>query len=374
MTQSIPVLAEASPAPELRVAAPSLAVAMSTAMVLVDYALGGKVTPTPGPQAVAEQLPPDLVEASHPVRAVMVHGTMLRDVVFPELPADHAGHREWPALRRWLRERDDAYVKRLIESGVESLLAYQQPPGTTPTAAEIGSSPASFAAYAVEVLAGWTVSAAESRVDELFDPAGVRATLIELLDAIWELWLERAWAEELPALRAAVDNAPTPPPGCGGAQWVSLVTGLRPDPPYARAADGASRLVVMPCPGLARSLSLFHADGSWYVLFSPAGERESAATSGERAGISVGRLGQLAPVMHALGDRTRLAVVLQLLEHGPRSMQQLTDALRVHQSTISRQVAALRKANLVELDDERRIVVNREAISRACRTLTEALD
>lgn len=375
VTQSIPVLAEASPAPQLRVAAPSLAVAMSTAMVLVDYALGGKVTPTPGPQTVAEQLPPDLIEASHPVRAVMVHGTMLRDVVFPDLPADHAGHREWPALRRWLHDRDDAYVKQLIERGVESLLAYEQPPGTTPTAAEIGASPEAFGAYAVEVLAGWSVPAAESRVGELFDPAGVRATLLELLDAIWEVWLERAWAEELPAMRAAADNAPSPPPGCGGAQWVSLVTGLRPDPPYARAADAASRLVVMPCPGLARSLSLFYgADDRCYVLFSPAPPERAGEATGERAGISVGRLGRLAPVMHALGDRTRLAVVLHLLEHGPRSMQQLTDALRVHQSTISRQVAALRKADLVELDDERRIVVNTNAIRQACRTLNEALD
>lgn len=367
------MLAEASPAPELAVEAPSLVVAMTTAMVLVDYALAGKVTPTPGPQAVAEQLPAELVGASHPVRAVMAHGTVLRDVVFSGLPADHAGHREWPALRRWLSDRDDAYVTRLIEGGVESVLAYQQPPGTTPTAAEIGASPEVFSGYAAEVLAAWGVRAPEARIGELLDPAGFRGTLLRLLDAIWDLWLEGAWAEELADLRAAAERAPTPPLGCGGAQWISLVTGLRPDPPYARAADEARRLIVMPCPGLARSLSLFYgAAGTRYVLFSPL--PRGGESPGERAGISVGRLAPLAPVMHALGDRTRLAVVLHLLEHGPRSMQQLTDALRVHQSTISRQIAALRKAHLVELDDERRIVVNRDAIRQACRTLTEALD
>lgn len=354
-------------------APPSLAVAMSTAMVLVDYALGGSVTPTPGPQSVAEQLPAELVEASHPVRAVLAHGTMLRDVVVPELPADHAGHREWSALRRWLRERDDAYIAELILAGIESVLAYEQPPGTTPTAAQIGASPEAFARHAAQVLAAWGVPAPEGRIEELRDPSGFRRTLLELLDAIEEIWLGDAWTEELSTMRAAAAAAPTPPRGCGGAQWVSLVTGLRPDPRYARLADAADRLVVMPCPGLGRSLSLFFSVDTWYVLYSPPAGGAGPPTA-ERPGISVGRLGRLAPVMHALGDRTRLAVVLHLLEHGPRSMQQLTDALRVHQSTISRQVAALRKADLVELDEERRIVVNREAINRACRTLAEALE
>jgi DNA-binding transcriptional ArsR family regulator len=111
-------------------------------------------------------------------------------------------------------------------------------------------------------------------------------------------------------------------------------------------------------------------DDDVWILYTPADQPDA----GERVGISVQRLGSLAPTLHALGDRTRLAIVLHLLERGHLTMQQLTDVLEVHQSTISRQVATLRKAGVVELDEQRRIVVRRDALRRTCHTLLEALE
>lgn len=372
MTHPMPVVAEATAAPRLRTAAPSLAAAISTTMAMVDYALVGEATPTPEPQAVAHELAPDLVEASHPLRAVLAHGTALRSYLLAHLPADHPGHADWPPLRRWLVERDDAQVRELLAHGVAAVLGYQQPPGTTPTAAEVGASPATLQQYAVPVLEAWRVPDAAGRVAELDDLAGVRATLRDLLDAVWHGWLGQAWQEQLPAMRAAADGAPPPPPGCPGTQWIALVTGLRPDPPYAAAAERAAEVTVMPCPGLGRSLSLFSVqdDDAW-VLFTPS----PAATAGQpRTGISVQRLGELAPALHALGDRTRLAIVLHLLEHGALSMPELANALQVHQSTISRQVAALRRAQLVAQDGQRRLSAGREALRRAAQTLLEAVE
>lgn len=55
-------------------------------------------------------------------------------------------------------------------------------------------------------------------------------------------------------------------------------------------------------------------------------------------------------------------------------MQQIADALDVHQSTISRQVSTLRRAGIVSVRDDRRVEVDREAIRRPCQTLLEALD
>jgi DNA-binding transcriptional ArsR family regulator len=88
----------------------------------------------------------------------------------------------------------------------------------------------------------------------------------------------------------------------------------------------------------------------------------------------VGRLAQLTPAMHALGDRTRLAIALHLLENGPLTMQQLADALEVHQSTISRQVTMLRRAEMVFLRDDRRVEVQRDTIRQTCQNLLTALD
>jgi DNA-binding transcriptional ArsR family regulator len=194
--------------------------------------------------------------------------------------------------------------------------------------------------------------------------------LLDLLDAIWDGWLERAWSESLPSMRAIVAATPAPPPGCSGVQWISLVTGLRPGDPYAAAADSATELVVLPTPGLGRSLSLF-ADQLTWVAFTP---QESPTSSPKRTGISVGRLAALAPVMRALGDRTRLALTLHLLEHGPMTMQQLADALEVHQSTVSRQVNALREAGVVRIQDDRRVAVVRGVVRQACQTLLAAVD
>jgi DNA-binding transcriptional ArsR family regulator len=134
----------------------------------------------------------------------------------------------------------------------------------------------------------------------------------------------------------------------------------------------------MPCPGLGRSLSLCEDGDRIVILYTPMPTDDHAANARSgRSGIALFRFAPLAPTMQALGDRTRLAIVLHLLEHGPLSMQQLIDALKVHQSTISRQVAALRRAGLVEQvedGDQRRIHVNRDPLREACRTLQEALE
>jgi DNA-binding transcriptional ArsR family regulator len=376
MAHPIPVLAEATAAPELRVAAPSLAATMPTAMAMVDYAINGDANPTPSPQVAAQQLAPDLVEASHPVRAALAHGTALRSWLLQKLPAEHPSHTDWPALRRWLADLDDGAVTALLAYGIAAVLGYRKPPGTTPTAADVGASAETMRHHAVPVLAAWRVPDPEQRVDELLDPATTRQALLALLDEVWQLWLSRDWHDQLPALRAAADAAPAPPPGCGGAQWITLVTGLRPDAEYAEQAERAARIILMPCPGLGRSLSLFTVTGddAW-VLYSPAaaaGPPQRSPQAPPRPGISAQRLGRLAPALHGLGDRTRLSIVLHLLDHGPLSMPELADALQVHQSTISRQVAALRRAGLVDQDPQRRVAANRQALQRTANTLLEA--
>jgi DNA-binding transcriptional ArsR family regulator len=349
---------------------------MPTAMLLVDYALAGKSMPTPELQTLSERLPADLVEESKPVRVAMAHGTVLRSVLMHQLPADHPAHSDWSALRRWMAKWPDDFVRGLINWGLDANLHYQKPRrNPEPTAADIAplaKPPKAMRRDATVVLRSWNVPNAAERAGELLDPRAFRSTLFDLLDAIWDGWLEKAWHDSLDAMRATVASTPQPPPGCGAAQWISLATGLRPDEQYLAAAESATELVVIPSPGLGRSLSLF-ADQTTWVLFTPHLTPPTTDTV-ERTGISVGRLAQLAPAMHALGDRTRLAITLHLLENGPLTAQQLADTLEVHQSTISRQLTALRRAGIVSSKDDRRISVDRDAIRKTCETLLTALD
>src|SRR5882757_584811 len=174
MTGPIPVLADARPAPVLRVGGPTLAATMPTAMVLVDYALAGKSMPTAELQALAERLPADLVEMSKPVRVAMAHGTVLRSVLMHQLPADHPGHVDWSALRRWMAAWPDDFVLGLIDWGLDSNLHYEMPRrDPEPTAAEIAplaSPPKTMRRDAAAVLHSWNVPNAAERAGELLDP------------------------------------------------------------------------------------------------------------------------------------------------------------------------------------------------------------
>jgi DNA-binding transcriptional ArsR family regulator len=368
MTERVPEFATAAPVPRLRVADPTLAAAVPTAMILVDYAFAGLTTPTQQPRAAAEALSTDVATTSRPLRAALAHGTALRSVLLTQLPAAHRGHHDWPALRRWLERLSDDRVLGLVEFGVRANLALGKP--GAPAAADVSVVQSSITALrrdTVAVLRGWKVPAPTKSAAQLMDAEFVRQTLIALLDAIWDVWLRDAWSAQLSALQGEAQRAPVPPAGCGGAQWISLVTGLRPDTQYAAVADTAAELVLVPCPGLGSSLSLVAESGRTWVLYSP-------QTAGRSGGIALSRLVRVAPTMQALGDRTRLAIALHLAEHGPQSMPQLAAAVDVHQSTISRQVATLREAGVVELDSARRIVVNRDAIRQACAALLKALD
>jgi DNA-binding transcriptional ArsR family regulator len=348
-------------------------------MLLVDYAINQNSLPDAEVTALAESLPADLVDASWPIRASMAHGAVLRAVLLHQLPADHPGHRDWAALRTWLAGWSDEFVNGVIDFGCDSVMHYQQHRDPEPSAADIQPLPG--VTHAVrrdgpEVLRAWGIPDAEERAAELQDPRGFRATLVALLDAIWDGWLGEVWHRSLPDLRAAA-TTPPPPPGCSAEQWITMVTGLRPDRGDAEVADHAHDVVVLPTPGMGRSLSVF-ADRQTWVIFTP---RPTATTSAEtptgrasRPGISLGSFGHLAPALTALGDKTRLAIVLHLLDHGPLTMQQLTDALEVHQSTISRQVTVLRRSGLVSIGDDRRITVTRDSIRATAETLLATLD
>lgn len=368
---ALPVFAESSRLPVFEVREPSLAAGISTAMVLVDYALGGKTaTPTTDIQVFVKQIPDDLARATHPVRAVLAHGTSLREVLMARLPSDHPGHVEWSSLRKWLLGLSDDEVLGLIEYGIHANFAWGDPTVVVPSPRSARRSrmePAEMRRLAHVLLADWNVAHPDRGAAELVDePATTRDRLVALLDAIWAGWLRNAWGR-LPAETGRTTSAPAP--GASGSQWLAATTGLRPDARYAEAADQAERLVVMACPGLGQALTMFDVDETRFVLYSP------LADSGGRTSdaVALTDLGSLGTVLKALGDPTRLSIVLQLIASGPLTMSALTEATGVHQTTVSRQVAALRKSRLVHIDDQRRVVLATSDIEHACHTLLTAI-
>lgn len=375
MRTLLPDFAESSAAPVFEVRPPSLVAAVPTAMVLVDYALsGGLATPTSDVSVFVQQIPRDLAAASHPIRAALAHGTALRDVMLAHIPAGHPGHQDWVALREWLAAVEDDEMTGLIEYGIQSNIAYDDPQATMPAAGgpltrQIPA--AKMKRLTAMVLADWDVPDAQGAAADLVErPAAARDVLVELLDVIWDGWLAEAW-DRLPDHRPPVAGPIGGPASSAitGSQWLGWVTGLRPDPRYAEAADRASTLTVMACPGLGQALTLFDVDDVTFVLYSPG----SASTDRPVEAVALTAVGSLGPVLGALGDTTRLSIVLQLIDSGPSTMTDLIEATGVHQTTVSRQVMALRKARLVTIDDRRRVVLQTGAIEEACHTLLAAI-
>lgn len=372
MRESLPIFAESSAPPVFEVRSPSLVAAVPTAMVLVDYALGGKtVTPTADIQMFVKQLPEGLARVSHPLRAALAHGTSLREVLLAQVPTDHLGHGDWAALRDWLHALGDDEMAGLIEYGIQANFAYGDPAAVMPSPSQVLArrmDPAELRRLAAVVLADWGVPDPAGGAAELAErPDVVQARLIELLDVIWEGWLAEAWARLRD--RSTPTAAVPPSAAMSGSQWLAWITGLRPDPRYAEAADHATRLVVMACPGLGQALTMFDVDEATVVLHSPT----TGTSAGSAATVSLTDLGSLGTVLQALGDPTRLSIVLQLIASGPSTMTALTEVTGVHQTTVSRQVAALRKSRLVELDEQRRVVLQTPAIEEACQTLLTAI-
>jgi len=59
------------------------------------------------------------------------------------------------------------------------------------------------------------------------------------------------------------------------------------------------------------------------------------------------QLADAAPVFAALGDETRLRIVMRLASDGPQSIVRLTDGTRVTRQAITKHLHALAKAGLV---------------------------
>ena len=66
-----------------------------------------------------------------------------------------------------------------------------------------------------------------------------------------------------------------------------------------------------------------------------------------RRGAASSRLAEAAPVFAALGDATRLQIVLRLCDGGPMSIIRLTEGAQVTRQAVSKHLRALESAGLV---------------------------
>lgn len=69
--------------------------------------------------------------------------------------------------------------------------------------------------------------------------------------------------------------------------------------------------------------------------------------SGSRAAHAAARVSNAAPVFAALGDETRLRIVIRLCDGGPQSIVRLTEGSNVSRQAVTKHLRALSDAGLV---------------------------
>lgn len=377
------VFASVRPVADLAVVPAGLPIAAPTALLLVDYAARLKPTPTPWPRTAAARLPDRLLVEAAPLRAVLGHGDGLRCWLTGRIEPGDAAWTDWEAFRAELVGLPPAGVTELIEAGVHNNLRYADADGARPAepvrllleAADGMGGEDRLPLRVQAVLTDWGVDDAAALARRVTDPAWFQDTLLRLLDGIWAAGFDEVWTRRPAAFTAVAAAAHPPVPGTSPEGWIGSVTGLRVDERWRWLLDRARRVVVAPCPLLGRHMSVYDAgDATAYVLWEPSGERAPASPPDDA--VDVGSLARLAPLATALGDATRLSILLAIARGDRPTAAQLATDLELHPSTVSRQVTLLERVGLVTVTRDgaaRRHELARDVVRRLCRTLEHAL-
>lgn len=375
--------ASVRPVADLAVVPAGLPVAAPTALLLVDYAARLKPTPTPWPRVAAGRLPDRLLVEAAPLRAVLGHGDALRCWLTGRIDPGDDAWTEWDAFRDELTGLSPAGVTELIEFGVRNNLRYAdarggrlaEPVRLLLEAADGMGGEDRLPLRVQAVLTDWGVDDAATLARRVTDPAWFQDMLLRLLDGLWAVGFDEVWTRRAAAFTTAAAQVQVPAPGTTPETWIGSVTGLRIDDRWRWLLDRARRVVVVPCPLLGRHMSVYDAgDATAYVLWEPAADPAPAAHPGD--GVDVGSLAKLAPLATALGDATRLSILLVIARGDRPTAARLATELEIHPSTVSRHVTLLEQVGLVTVTREgaaRRHELARDVVRRLCRTLEHAL-
>ncbi len=384
-------LVEAFPSPSWA-ALVSLPANLTTAMLLVDYAAHGLATPTPWPRSILPRLSEETLHDLRQVRVILAHGANLREFVLGRIPAGSPEHEDWGAFRAWLEELSVEASQELVAYGIASGLAFYhrymqllpdveswlEPFGTDhqdrPMLARLEEDPGYRGAAARAVLDSWGVEEHGSTLELVERPDRLRTTILRVLDELWERGFRESWETGARRLGAAADALPSRIGGLalGGEEAVLRATDLQPGEEVVAELRGATRVVFAPCVHLGRYLSVVEVADVHYVLYEP-----SAEGNGEwRKAHRVRDLEGLATGVVALGDPTRLSLLMLLAERGELFAQQISEELGVHPSTVSRNLAELERVGLVTVRRERGSKLyrlQRQRVHEICRYLLDSI-
>jgi len=333
-------LVAATPPPRVRPRL-SLGANVAMAMVLVDYTLYGRQPVGPWAEGAAAALPPQARLDLAAVRAVLVHGLVLRDA-FLRLAEDP---RDWEGLRRIVAAWDAPVWRGLIAEGCASNIAHSGdavPPGWD-------AEEAAFLGTVDAVAAEWNAGDRPRLRRLAADPAAFGRVVLDLLNALWEAGAGRAWVAEAPRLEAACRAAeagvhalrPLPPIPV----LVGRITGRHPPEDWRTGWDGVRTVWLVPCFGMGALLARGRDADAACVCYDP----NPVPAGGTLPPAEAGEGTRTAAALQALAGAARTGVWQALRRDGEMYAGQIAAVCRAGASAVSRVMGPLEQAGLVRV-------------------------
>lgn len=262
----------------------SLPASLTTAMTLVDYALHDGPETTPELHAIADSLPDSAKSALEMLRTMLAHGTTLRGYLLASIPADDPAQRSWPALRDRLAMMSDDEMWRLVDHGVVENLRYYHAhlrprpevewrlariDDPEPDALDVGA-PRTRRIALRSMLASWDLDKTGPIIAFWENPARVRQTMLDFLDALWDHAFGAAWERNRATLADHAASADQPRRPLTPEELIVQVTGLLSDDPELIAPD-VETFVFTPCLWLGSYISFTNlpARSERFIFYEP---------------------------------------------------------------------------------------------------------
>ncbi|MBY6272174.1 MAG: hypothetical protein CW346_08185 [Bacillaceae bacterium] len=351
------------PAPRYRVIH-SLAINLFTEMIFVDYAVHCAETPSEWTKELAAKLSDTDKEILKSIRSVLAHGWVLRDFAIKKLQGSHPAHHNFHDLIRWLEHLDETEMTDLAIDGVISGLdyyhTYMEPmPVVEAILKDLGTpmpdkkmmldaEKRKLAIHAL--LESWSVKETGKIAAVIMDPEAFRGRIIHFIKALWEKGYQEEWNLQERTLRqhaGAIQQQIGTPMAPG--DMVLRITGMEPEEKAKQILNGSPSVTFVPCLHLGKFMAVFPVERECYVLFEPV-IRTAEGQQTERPFFASARKDEeMASILEAIGDKTRLKIVMLLKNQPGLHTVQIAKALDIHQSTVSRQCGVLVKAGILEI-------------------------
>lgn len=155
------------------------------------------------------------------------------------------------------------------------------------------------------------------------------------------------------------------------------VTGLEPEKKAFQLLDQASTAIFIPCLQLGELLSIFVIEDICYVLFDPMLQGEMNQPESMYVVPSNQKIEQTDMVsqLEVIGDKTRINILQLLTKQPGMDTGQISEALGVHASTISRHCQQLEKNRIIamaKVNNHKHYNLNQDQIRQIARWLMES--